>query len=173
MVPDEVGVRHVGELLAVLIGELQRRSDFVRDEVIHEAGARGTRVSQPHDLYRCRSQCEYLVPSALRVAVHVHQNVNTVRVDAIGGLAIACNLRQVDEVLSLARDLRTEGRAVVVAERVTEYLDALAVVQARDRLHQMASRVIAEIRRDITNLQPCANRTWVLVRLFVKNVNLQ
>lgn len=152
VVPDKVCMRHVGELLAVLTSELQRRSNLVCDEIIHETGTGGAGITQPHDLYRRRSQCEYFVSSTLRVAVHVHQNVDAVRVDAIGGFTVARDLRQIDKVLSLTRDLRAEGCAVVAAKRVTEYLDFLTFVQTGDRLHQMASRVIAEIRRDVTNL---------------------
>lgn len=128
MIADEVSVRHVGEFLAVLTGELQRRSDLVRDEIIHETRAGGTRIAQPHDLYRRWSQSEDFVPGAFRVTVHVHQNMDAVGVDAIGGFAIARDLRQIDEVLGLARDLRAESRAVVRTERVAKDLDFFAIV---------------------------------------------
>ena len=50
MVSDEERVRHVGELLGILLGEVDGGGDLVRDDVIHVIGTTGARVTQPHDL---------------------------------------------------------------------------------------------------------------------------
>lgn len=44
-------------------------------------------------LNRSRSQSEYFISGALRVAVHVHQNMNAIGVNTIGGIAVAGDLR--------------------------------------------------------------------------------
>jgi hypothetical protein len=153
VIPDEVGVGHVSELLAVLIGELEGRRDLVGDEVVHEARPGRPRIAQPHDLNGGRSEGEYLVPRALGVAVHVDEDVDAVGVYAVGGLAVAGHLRQVDEVLGLAGDLPTKRGPVVRAQGVAEYLDALALVESGDRLHQVGGRMVAEVRTHVADLQ--------------------
>lgn len=128
MIADEVSVWHVGEFLAVLTGELQRRSDLVRDEIVHETSAGGTGISQPHDLYRCRSQSKDLVPRAFRIAVHVHQDMDTIGINAVGSLAVARNLREIDKMLGLSCYLCTKGCAIIRAKRIAEDLDFLTLV---------------------------------------------
>ena len=56
VVADEEGVCHVGELLRVLLSEVEGRGGLVRDDVIHIAGAAGARVAKPHDLQRDRGE---------------------------------------------------------------------------------------------------------------------
>ena len=128
MIADEISVWHIGEFLAVLTGELQRRSDLVRNEIVHETCARGTRITQPHDLDRSWSQSEDLVSRAFRIAVHVHQNMDAIGINAVGSFTIAWNLREIDKMLCLSRYLRTKGCAIICAKRVTEDLDFLTFV---------------------------------------------
>jgi len=124
-------------------------------------------------LDRRRAQGEDLVARALGVAVHVDEHVDAVGVDAVGRLAVARDLRQVDEVLRLAGDLGAERGAVVRADGVAEHLDARAVVHARDRLHQVRSRVVPEVRRNVPDAQPPFQLLAVFVRRLVKNVDLK
>lgn len=128
MIADEISVRHVSEFLTVLTGELQRRGDLVRDEIIHETCAGGTRITQPHDLYWRWSQSKNLISGAFRVAVHVHQNMNAIGIDAVGGLAVARNLREIDKMLGLSCYLRTKSRAIIRAKGIAEDLDCLTIV---------------------------------------------
>ena len=86
MVAHEECVGHVGELLAVLVGQVERAGLFVRHYVVHKACAGGAGVAKPHHLHRGRAEGEDLVTRTLRVAVHVDQDVDTVRVDPVGGL---------------------------------------------------------------------------------------
>ena len=50
VVAHEECMRHIGQLLRVLLCQVQGRSDRVGDDVIHVACTAGTRVTQPHDL---------------------------------------------------------------------------------------------------------------------------
>ena len=59
-----------------------------------------TWIAQPHDLDGCWPESEYLVPGPFGIAVHVDQDVDSVLVDSLCSLAIACYLRKVDEVFS-------------------------------------------------------------------------
>ena len=53
------------------------------------------------------------IPCAFGVSVHVEKDVNAILVDLGGGFDVARNLGQVDEMLRLTLDLRTETRAVI------------------------------------------------------------
>ena len=50
VVADKEGVRHVGQFLRVLLGEVDGGGHLVRDDVIHVIGTAGARVTQPHNL---------------------------------------------------------------------------------------------------------------------------
>jgi len=50
VIADEESVGHVGQLLGVLVRQLQRTGHLVGDQVVHERRARGARVPEPHSL---------------------------------------------------------------------------------------------------------------------------
>ena len=50
MISDEERVGHVGELLRVLLGEVEGGGEFVCDDVVHVVSSTGTWVAQPHHL---------------------------------------------------------------------------------------------------------------------------
>lgn len=104
MIANEVSMRHVRKFLAVLASEFERRGHFVRDKVVHKARAGSSRVSQPHYLYRSRTQSENLISSAFCVSVHVDQNVNAILVNSVRCLAVAGDLREVDEMFGFLSD---------------------------------------------------------------------
>ena len=56
-------------------------------------------------------------------------------------------------MLSLVGDLSTEAGAVIGGERVAENLHAAAVVEARDALHEVGGRVVAEVRGEVADAQ--------------------
>lgn len=173
MITDEVSVWHVREFLAVLAGQLNGRRNFVRNEIIHETGARSSRISQPHDLNRRRPRRENLISRPFCVPIHIHQYVNAVSVNAIRGFAVARNLRQVHEMLRFLCDLGSESSVVVGAESVTENFDVPLVMEARDGLHQMTGRVVSKVRGNVPNFQPRAHFSRVFERLMVEYVDLQ
>lgn len=172
VVPYEVGVGHVGQLLAVLAGQLQRRGHLVGYQVVHEYGTGSAGVAEPHHLDGGWLQSENLVSGALGVAVHVHQDVDAVGVYPVGGLAVAGDLREVDEVLGLTGYFAPEGGAVVGAQGVAEDLDVVTVVQTRDRLHQVGGWVVAEVGADVADSEPGPGLPGVLVRRLVEHVDL-
>ena len=122
-VPEEEGVGHVGQLLGVLVLEVQGRGLLVRDDVVHEGRAGGAGVAEPHGLDGGGAEGEDLVAGALGIAVHVDEDVDPVGVDAVGRLAVAGYGGEVDEVLGVAADLLPERGVVVGGEGVAEDLD--------------------------------------------------
>ena len=52
-------------------------------------------------LERCWFECEYLVPSSLRVSVHVDKNLDSVFVDLISSISVICNLDKGENIHSL------------------------------------------------------------------------
>ncbi|MPC09888.1 hypothetical protein E2C01_002505 [Portunus trituberculatus] len=61
-----------------------------------------------------RAQGEYFIASSLSVAIHVDQDVDAVLVDAIGGLPVAGDLGEVNEMLCLPGNLTPAGDEVRV-----------------------------------------------------------
>lgn len=51
------------------------------------------RVPEPHHLNGCRPQSEDLVPRSFSVAVHVQEDMNSIRIDAVSSSAIAGDLK--------------------------------------------------------------------------------
>ena len=76
MVANEEWVGHVGELLAVMVGRVERAGLFVRHYVVHKACAGGAGVAKPHHLQPGRTEGEDLVARILRAAIHVDQDVS-------------------------------------------------------------------------------------------------
>ena len=95
--------------------------------------------------------------------------------NAVCGLAIAWDLRQVNKVLSLRGDLGSEVGAIVRTEGVAEDLYVCLVVQAGDALHQVGRGVVAEVRADVAHPQTTATHLQVLrviIRWLVQYVYL-
>lgn len=52
MISNEESVGHVGKFLRVLLCYFHRRCLLVCDDVVHEGGSTGSRVTQPHGLFK-------------------------------------------------------------------------------------------------------------------------
>ena len=109
VVADEERLGHEGQLFRVLRRQFQRRRDAVRDDVVHVGGAAGARIAEPHHLDRRRPQGKDFVARPFRVAVHVDQYVDAVRVDPIGRLAVARHLPHHKSPYEAVLFLRTPG----------------------------------------------------------------
>lgn len=67
-----------------------------------------------------------------------------------------------------------EIRPVIRRQRIAVDLDPVAAVEPRNALHQVRSRVVAEVRRDVANAQHGALLSFgKLVRLFMQHGNLK
>ena len=93
--------------------QFQRRGLCISNNVVHVWGTTSPGVPEPHDLDGSWTECKDLVSGALCVPVHIEENMNAILVDAVGRLAVACDLRKVDEVFGLAANLLSEGRVVI------------------------------------------------------------
>lgn len=103
-----------------------------------------------------RPEGEDLIAGALGVAVHVDEDVDAVLVDPVGGLPVAGDLREVDEVLGLVHQLLPEVRPVVNRDGVAKDLDPRPVVHSGYGLHQVARGVVAEVRGDVSDAEASA-----------------
>jgi hypothetical protein len=61
-------------------------------------------------------------------------------------------------MLGFASNFRSECCAIVGRQRVTKDLDALTIVHTGNGLHQMRSRMITEIRGNISDTKTSAGR---------------
>ena len=95
------------------MSQFKRRGLCISNNVVHVGGAAGSRVPEPHNLNGSWTECKDLVSGALGVPVHVEENMNAILIDTVGRLAVAGNLRKVDEVFGLATNLLSECRVVI------------------------------------------------------------
>ena len=156
MVTDKEGAGHVSQLLRVLVGQLHRGRVPVRDNVIHEGSPTGAGIAQPHDLNGSRTQDENFVTRALRVAVHVDQNVNAVAVDRFRRLGKVRLAGQIDKVLRFGGDFRAECSLIVNTQRVTKHL--------KTELNQVKSIKTKTIKRN-RNRNGCRTKNGNMVAI--------
>mmetsp|Transcript_96425 Transcript_96425/g.274886 ORF Transcript_96425/g.274886 Transcript_96425/m.274886 type:complete len:814 (+) Transcript_96425:667-3108(+) len=155
VVVDEVGVRHVGDLLAVvpLVRVLARDHVRVGDHVLDVLRAHRPAEAHVRYLYGRGPEREDLVPRALRVSVEVDQHVHAVGVDQARGVVV-CERGDVAEALGLTLDLLPPHAHVGARQRVAGHLHAAPVVHAEERLGQVAKRVVAQVGADVAHVKP-------------------
>jgi hypothetical protein len=87
----------------------------------------------------------------LRKPSALDQNVDLVLNDPFDNLLCAV-ARYVGKVVSLSLDFESVGGLVARRRRVTEDVETIPIVEAEDALHQMRERMVAEVARDVADV---------------------
>ena len=139
-------------LLGVVVLVLRRDDVRVGDDVVVVGRAHRPGEAQPVDDDRRRPEREKGAAAVAGVAVHVDQDIDAVRADPLRRLLVG-HLADVDPVLHGRLDAGVELALVLAAAVVGEHLDFAAVEQLG---HQIADRVVAQVRRHIAHADPPA-----------------
>lgn len=91
------------------------------------------------------------VSCSFGVSIHVDQDVDAILEDPVRSFAVAGNLREVNEMLCLSADLLPESGAIIGGQAVAKDLHLASIMDSRQRLHQMAGRVIAKVGGHVAN----------------------
>mmetsp|Transcript_42610 Transcript_42610/g.76547 ORF Transcript_42610/g.76547 Transcript_42610/m.76547 type:complete len:247 (+) Transcript_42610:1807-2547(+) len=144
VVVNEVGVRHVCNLLRVQVVELGRGRDGIRNEVVNEGAAHC--ASKPHVLYlhRGSTQGQDLTACALGVPVQIHQNVELMLLDHFAHVK---RLRgaHIKEPLDTCLDQSPCLCTIIGCQCIGEDFETSPVMHGKVILHQLRKGMVPKV----------------------------